>query len=100
MYQVVQGIPGQPHRWSEAIKHWADGGLVQWGYAGELATSTYWRDCSYANAGMPNWHNGALQFRVAPAVAGSGPSIPTTEGSIPSGSASLVFPPLVWELAG
>lgn len=61
--QCADGIPGIPHRWTTEIKEWADGGLVQWRYAGSMDS---WTNCEYASRGMPNWNNDDLEFRVAP----------------------------------
>lgn len=107
MLQSVEGIPGQPHRWAPEICAWAQGMLVQWRYAQPRyahleikASEQGWRDCSYANAGMPNWHHLDTEFRIAPAVAGRGPSIPSTEDSISSGSTIFTDGTVFWNLAG
>ncbi len=74
MLTIAEGIPGQPHKWAAEIKHWADGGLVQWRYTSEALPAwaqvkdieSPWRDSHYANAGMPNWMSGEIVFRIAP----------------------------------
>lgn len=75
MMQRVVGIPGQPHKWVDAICAWACGDLVQWRYCFAVVppglapiADNPWRDCDYPNAGMPNWENPTMEFRVHDAL--------------------------------
>ena len=61
-------IPGQPHRWADEIKAWADGRLVQWRSLRLAASNCHapWVDCLYPSCGRPEWENTGLEFRIAP----------------------------------
>lgn len=65
IHQIADNIPGQPHRWADAISAWAHGHLVQWRYVSPKATGVDWRDCPYPSRGRPNFEDRALEFRVA-----------------------------------
>jgi hypothetical protein len=66
MLRLFPNVPGQPHRWADAICAWARGGLVQSRYINSEATDADWQDQPYASQGMPNWHSSEIEFRVAP----------------------------------
>lgn len=74
-YYSQPSTPGQPHKWAEEIKAWADGYQVEWRYGideskvaepYELQENwNAWRPCLFPSQGEPNWFSGEIVFRIA-----------------------------------
>lgn len=50
----------KPHKWANEIKHWADGGEVQWK---ATVTMDEWVDVGDRS---PMWHRHDVEFRIKP----------------------------------
>ena len=70
MERASPNIPGQPHRWAEEIKAWADGLLVQYRFrlSNSQRSGDGWVDCHYPSCGEPEWERPDVDYRIAPAT--------------------------------